>query len=119
LPGLIFEIYDSEDVFHYSFVENKNLPKTFDTSDFLETHYGKKPIYVTLKQYQKTQLDNYHNVVKNLIDFLEKGNSIASDNDKPLDSKEDIMQQRQNIQQGIKNYYLPIERDKAIPYPEN
>ncbi|MGC4128074.1 MAG: GLPGLI family protein [Bergeyella sp.] len=117
LPGLILEIYDSEDIFHYTFSESKNLPKTFDTSDFLETHYGKKPISVSLKQYQKVKLDYYNNIIEDLNKFRENGGDIASEKD--IKSKEDIINQKKNIQRSIRNYYLPIERDKAIIYPEN
>lgn len=117
LPGLILEIYDSENVFHYTFIESKNLAKTFDTSDFLETHYGKKPINVSLKQYQKVELDSYNNVIEELNQLREKGVDIASD--KEINSKEDIINQKKDIQRSIRNYYLPIEKDKAINYPEN
>ena len=116
LPGLIFEIYDSEDTFHYNFVENKNLPKTFDTSDFLETHYTKKPISVSLEQYHKVKLDYYHNIVEVLKEFAKKGGSIASEHD--VSSPQEIEKRRKALQQSIKKYYFPLEKDKAIPYPK-
>ena len=34
LSGLIFEIYDSENIFHYSLIKSLNLPETFDTNNF-------------------------------------------------------------------------------------
>jgi len=115
LSGLIFEIYDSENVFHYNLVHSIKLPKAFDTSDFLETHYGKKPITVTLKQYQKVKLDYYNNVVEILNEFAKKGGTIASD--QSLSSPEEISKKRKFLQESIKKYYLPIEKDKAISYP--
>ena len=118
LSGLIFEIYDSENVFHYTFVENKNLPETYDTTDFLETHYGKKPIDVSLKKYQDMRLVYYHNIVQDLSDFVEQGWQIASVSDNTsLDNKTKILAEKKAIQQSIKDFYMPIERDKAIPYP--
>jgi len=117
LSGLIFEIYDSEDLFHYTLVKSKNLPKTFETNNFLETHYGKKSIPITLKQYQKVKLDYYNNIIEDLDKFRENGGSIASE--KEINSKEDIIKQKKEMQMGIKNYYLPIEKDKAIPYPKD
>lgn len=117
LSGLIYEIYDSENIFHYSLVKNKNLPETYSTTDFLETHYGKKPIPVSLKQYQKVKLDYYTNIVEVLNEFAKKGGTIASDHD--LSSPEEIEKRRKSLQQSIKKYYLPIEKDKAIPYPKN
>lgn len=118
LSGLIFEIYDTENVFHYTFIENKNIPETYNTTDFLETHYGKKPIKVSLKKYQDMRLVYYHNIVQDLNNFVEKGGQIASvSEDKSLNNKEEILAEKKAIQQSIKDYYLPIERDKAIPYP--
>lgn len=38
LPGLIYEIYDSEELFHYTLVKIQNLPHDYDTFNFLETH---------------------------------------------------------------------------------
>lgn len=116
LPGLIYEVYDTQDIFHYSLVKNKNLPKTYDTTEFLETHYGKKPIDVSLKQYHKVKLDYYHNIVEVLNEFSKKGGTIASEQE--FNSPEDIERKRKTLQQSIKKYYFPIELDKSIPYPE-
>ena len=117
LPGLIFEVYDSENAFHYNFVENKNLPETFDTSDFLETRYGKKPIAISLKQYHNLKLDYYNNIVEVLSEFQKKGGTIASKED--LSTPEEIAKKRKALQQTVKNYYFPIELNTAIPYPDN
>lgn len=117
LSGLIFEIYDSENVFHYSLIRSINLSKIYDTNNFLETHYGKKPIAVTLKQYQKVKLVYYNNIIEDLNNFREKGGSI--DSEKEINTKEDIINQKKELQASIKNYYMPIEKDKAIPYPKD
>ncbi|QNS40292.1 GLPGLI family protein [Chryseobacterium manosquense] len=117
LSGLVYEVYDSENIFHYALTKNKNLPKTYDTTDFLETHYGKKPIPISLKQYQKVKLDYYNNIVEVLHEFAKKGGTIASEHD--LSSPEEIEKKRKTLQQSIKKYYLPIEKDKAIPYPND
>ncbi|MDV2446362.1 GLPGLI family protein [Elizabethkingia anophelis] len=115
LPGLIFEVYDSEDIFHYSMVKSESLSKTFETKAFLETHYGNKPISITLEQYHKLKLDHYNNIVEVLNQYREKGVSIAPDNE--LSTKEEISRKRKSLQDNIKKYYLPIEKDNAIPYP--
>lgn len=117
LSGLIYEIYDSQNVFHYSLVKNKNIPQIYDTNNFLETHYGKKPIPVSLKQYQKVKLDYYNNIVEVLNEFSKKGGTIASEHD--LSSPEQIEKRRKSLQQSIKKHYLPLEVDKAIPYPKD
>ncbi|MDQ8140574.1 GLPGLI family protein [Chryseobacterium sp. CFS15] len=117
LSGLIFEIYDSENIFHYTLVKSITLPEAFDTSNFLETHYGKKPIAVSLKQYHKIKLDSYNNVIEEFSDFIRKGGTLASDDD--LSTPEKIRERKKSIQKSIKEYYLPIEKDKAIPYPKD
>ena len=116
LSGLIFEIYDTENRFHYNLVEIINLPETFDTKEFVETYYGKKPILIKLKQLHQLKLNYYHNIVEDLNNFREKGGSISSNDE--LDSKEKILQEKKSIQQSIKKYYLPLEKDKAINYPD-
>lgn len=118
LSGLIFEVFDYENIFHYTLMRSQKLPKTYDTSDFLETRYGKLAMPITLQQYHKLKLDYYNNIVQTLSDFKEKGNSIASGNgERELHSKEDILAERKAIQKSIKKYYLPVEKDRAIPYP--
>ena len=117
MSGLVYEVYDSENIFHYALTKNKNLTKTYDTTDFLETHYCKKPIPISLKQYQKVKLDYYNNIVEVLNEFAKKGGTIASEHD--LSSPEEIEKKRKTLQQSIKKYYLPIEKDKAIPYPND
>lgn len=116
LSGLIFEINDSENIFHYTLVKSVNLPQTYDTNFFLETRYGKKAVPITLVQYHKVKLVYYNNIIEDLEKFRENGGSIASENE--INSKEDIIKQKKQIQKSIKDYYLPIEKDRAIPYPK-
>lgn len=115
LSGLIFEVYDSEDLFHYTLIKSSKLSQSYDTTNFLETHYGKKPVPITMKKYNEIKLVYYNNIIEDLNKFRENGGSIASE--KEISSKEDIINQKKEMQAGIKNYYLPIEKDKAIPYP--
>ena len=41
LPGLIFEICDSENIFHYILIKSENISETYDTSDFRNTLWKK------------------------------------------------------------------------------
>lgn len=115
LSGLIFEIYDEEYIFHYSLVKSSNVAEKYDTSYFLETHYRKKPLEISWKKFQKIKIDSYNNLVEDVNDFREKGGFI----DAKLISKEAILKERKSMQEVFRNYYLPIEKDKAIPYSEN
>ncbi|MDR2204995.1 MAG: GLPGLI family protein [Flavobacteriaceae bacterium] len=121
LPGLIFELNDDKNDFVYSLIKSINLPKTFDTSHFLETHYGNQPISVTLKQYHKVKLDYYNDpytkTKSELKELLENGGSLTIGGEKII-RPEQLDQKRKQMQQWIKEDYNPIESDKAIPYPD-
>lgn len=117
LPGLIFEIYDAEDIFHYTMIKSQNLSTTYDTSYFLETHYGKKPLPLTLQQFHKIKMDSYNNIVEIHDQYRKAGVDI--DGDGHLSSKEAIQKERKQLQDQIRNYYTPIEKNNAIPYPES
>jgi GLPGLI family protein len=100
LPGLIFEIYDNENIYHYTLLQSHNLSNTFNTSDFLETHSGKKPISINLKQYHKIKLDYYNNIGNILNKYNDEGVSIATEKD--IKSKEDIYNQIKIFAKTIK-----------------
>lgn len=116
LPGLIFELYDETTDFKYSLINSINLPSTFDTTNFLETHYGVKPIPVTLKQYHKIKLDRYNDPVAEIRKVLKDG-GVININGQNIKTTEELDQRRKLLQEMTKKYYNPVERDKAIPYP--
>lgn len=116
VPGLIFQLSDDKNNFEYSLVKSTNLNETFDTSNFLETHYGIKPVSVNLKQFYKVKLDYYHDPVSEMRNNLKNGGTIIINGSK-ITSQEQLDQQRKFVQENIKKYYYPIELDKAIPYP--
>jgi GLPGLI family protein len=116
LPGLIFELSDDKNDFEYSLIKSKNLPKTFDTTDFLETYYGESPIKVSLKQYHKKMIEHYNNPFVEPKEALKRGAIIKIDG-KQITSPEQFDQKRKQTQERTKKYYNPIELDKAIPYP--
>ncbi|MDY3538150.1 GLPGLI family protein [Riemerella anatipestifer] len=116
LPGLIFELSDETNDFKYSLIKSLNLSVTFDTKNFLETHYGVKPIYITLKQYHKIKIDSYNDPVAEVRKTLKNG-GVVNINGQNITSLEELDQKRKFLQEMIKKYYKPIEKNKAIPYP--
>ena len=92
------------------------MPTTYDTSNFLETHYGIKPIPVTLKQYHKIKIDRYNDPVAEIRKVLKDGGTINI-NGQNIKTTEELDQRRKFLQEMTKKYYNPVERDKAIPYP--
>jgi GLPGLI family protein len=120
LPGLIFELKDDGNNFVYSLTKSFNLPETFDTSGFLESHYGKNPIPVILKQYYKIKLDFYNDpfakIRTNLAETLKTG--TVQVNGEEITSVDQLDQKREFVRKMLKKYYNPVELDKAIPYPD-
>ena len=60
LPGIIFEIADSQNHYQYRLVKNYKLDKDYDTSNFLETHYGKSPIKIDFKKLNEMKINHYN-----------------------------------------------------------
>lgn len=116
LPGLIFEVEDQEKNFIYKLVKNKKLSGTYDTTNFLETYYGKKPLFITYQQFVKLKLDDYENLFANLTTVLKNGGTINM-NGENIMSITQLEQRRKGQQESIRRFYNPIELDKAIPYP--
>ncbi|MFX1651956.1 GLPGLI family protein [Riemerella anatipestifer] len=116
LPGLIYEIYDTERKFHYVLIKNKVLPEVYDTRNFLETYYGKNPLKIDHEQLVKLMLDDYRDPVAYLTRILKGGGSVNI-NGEDISSISQLDQKRKMMQESIIKHYLPIELDKAIPYP--
>lgn len=118
LPGLIFELQDDQGTYIYTLLKSINLPETFATNNFLETHYGKQPVKVTLKQFHKVKMDYYNDPVADMKNALKNGGTVVIRGEK-ITSQEQLDQKRKFLQEIIRKNYNPIEPDKAIPYPEN
>lgn len=114
LPGMILEIYDTKSNFLFQLVEIKKMPKSVDTSTFLENLNQTKALPITEKQWVKLQMDYYKNPGK---DF--KGGTIyvqGKDGQMKavqMDSKEMV----EGTQKLLKKHNNPIELDKAMRYP--
>lgn len=118
LPGLIFELQDDKGDYNYTLVKSVNLPETFETTNFLETHYGKQPVKVTLKQFQKVKLDYYNDPIAEMKNALKGGGTIVINGEK-ITTQEQLDQKRKFLQKDIVSHYNPIELDKVIAYPKN
>lgn len=116
LPGLIFEVEDSEKHYVYKLVSNTQLRETADTSNFLETFYGDNPIAINWKKYEKLMLDEYNDPFNRLAKSLREGKSIRIGSEE-ITSTSQLDARRRSYQETIKKYYNPIERDKLINYP--
>lgn len=114
LPGLIFELSDDKNDFIYKLVKSKELPGTFNTSNYLENHYGQKPLAVSRKQFHKIKLDYYENPTAMYSQMFKEGNLYIGG--EHVTTQEQLDSKKKFIQNYLYKSYNPIEIDKAIPY---
>ncbi len=75
---MIFEISDDKQNFYFSLINSWKLPKTYDTSDFLENFAGQKAIFkLTEKVIMKMQLEFFNYPLR---DLRESFNPNAEEN---------------------------------------
>lgn len=116
LPGLIVEIYDSQNHYHYELTKVTKLSKASDTTGILERQRGKKPIDITLATYQRLLLDHYIEPYKHLLSS-ESFSLYDANIKKEYTKTQELREAKTNEQSRIKKYYNPLELDKAVIYP--
>ncbi len=110
LPGLILEVYDNSNNYHFTFIGNRKVRES-DSSRFFETEQGNKPFSVTMDEWKKIQLSYFLNPLKDFEDGLIVEDSNGNKNQ--VDSRAAT----KNIQDDIRKNNNPIELDKALKYP--
>lgn len=115
LPGLIFQIQDTKNYFKYTLLKSSTLTHEYDTSDFLETHYGSVPVEIGNEKYKKLLLDLYNDPVAEMRNSLKNG-GIVTINNQSVKSLQDLDNQRKFIQENIRKNYNPIEINEAVDY---
>lgn len=112
LPGLIFILTDDNNDFSYSLIKNKKLKITYETENFLENHYDKKPIKITTENFNKYIIDLYDNPLRNILESMKNGNKVSL-KDREIQSIEELNQKKKMMQKMIKDRYIFIEKDTA------
>lgn len=106
LPGLIIEIYDDKNNYHFNLLEVKKNTFKIETNSFLENSYFRIPTEVTYKEIKNTLIKQYEDPYYSVKQQMMKNNQ-------PIDiSKQDEDEAREYI----KKYNNPIEIDKAVIY---
>lgn len=118
LPGLIFEISDTQKNFIYHLVKNQELAEIYPTDDFLESNFGNRAIPINEKQKQKLLLEFYNDPFSFERTNFSKTNSNLNINigGKEIHSIDELNTQVKSMQEIIRKYNNPIEIDKAIHY---
>lgn len=118
LPGLIFEIYDDENIFSYKLIKNTNLKETYTASEvWVESYYQVFPLAISQKQWNKIQIDEYQNPFRNLYKVLSEGGQVGI-NGQNITSTTELDKKTIEEQALIRKYYLPLEKDKAVVFPK-
>ena len=119
LPGLIFEVADDKNNFKFSLLKSYQLKDTYDTSGFMESFAGKKPIMVDEKTLNKKRLELFNDP---LYEFKEKfknddGSTNFSVMGVKIKSLDQFKELTVKLQDKLRQDYNPIELDKAVHYP--
>lgn len=118
LPGLIVEISDSKNHYHYELTKVTKLASDSNTINIIEKPQGKTPIDITLGAYNKMLLDYYNEPFKDLISSSNGFSYYDGFSKKQYTKVEELRSARIDKQKRIKKYYNPIELDKAVKYPD-
>ncbi|WP_080778981.1 GLPGLI family protein [Chryseobacterium phocaeense] len=111
LPGLIFILEDHDKNFIYKLISNKKLDIEFDTREFVETHYGKPAIPISNEKFNKYIEDYYENPTRMLAEGIKNGQKTSFKNE-TIETIEELNKKKSMLQNGIKNRYIYIEKDK-------
>lgn len=119
LPGLIFEIADDRNMFSFKLMKSYQLKTTFDTSAFLESFAGQKPIQINEKTLTKKRLELFNDP---LYKFKERfinddGSTNFSVMGVKIKSLDQFKELTERLQEKFRREYNPIELDKAVHYP--
>lgn len=121
LPGFIFQVEDDKNNFKFSLIKSYKLQKTYDTSGFLETFAGMKPIKITQERYNKMLLENYSDPLHDFRETYSKNNDPKSKfyfnsiEIKDISQFKELTEMKKKM---IRQNNNPIELDKAVKYPE-
>ena len=117
LPGLIVELYDSKNHYHYKLTRITKLIKPSETYRVIEKWKGAKAIDISRETYQRLLLEHYNEPFKHLLmssSFI----YIDAVAGKRYTKAEQLKEARINSRLYIKKYYNPLELDKAVKYPD-
>lgn len=114
LPGLIFEVYDSQNYFHFLLQKGQKISWKSNSDRVTEKFYGKNPIKVTQKQLTKIYKSIYNRPLKQgnweFFDYNNNKYFRSTDNNEVL---KELIQMRQNKMKRRNN---PIDKRFMIDY---
>lgn len=117
LPGLIVEIQDNRNDYHFTLLKNEKLDNTYDTKNILEVRYGNAPLSVKEKTYIEKAKEYFNDPLHRIRESLRNGTSQSYDhNGTRYTRPEELIPLIRDEQNYILKYNNPIEINKAINY---
>lgn len=113
LPGMILEVYDTEDDYHFTFFQNKNIDTSLDWLKKFERYLGIEQLNIKSSDWQKVQL-NYYN---NPIPEYKRGKAKRVKDDGTDYNATDYRDWEKRIRSYIRNNSNAIEKDEIPNYP--
>lgn len=119
LPGLIFEIQDDQQNFIFSLVKSQKFKNTYDTSEFLESFGGKKPIPINEKILLKKRMELFNDPLRDFKEDFKNSNGAGKFSVLGIEVKsiEQFKELTERFQEMMRKENNPIEIDKAVKYP--
>lgn len=114
LPGLILEVYDDKENYHFTFIGNKKLSQNFDSEKFLKPYMSFRISKIKKKDWKQIQLNKYYSP---LAIYKTDEAIIIKENGQQQTLKE-IIDEEKEIQEEIRKYNNPIELDEIVHFPK-
>lgn len=112
LPGLILEVYDDNENFHFSFIQNKNYKTELNSDKIIKNLFDDRKIDIKEKDWKKIQLNFYNNPIPE----YKEGKAVITKDSGEDYTQDDYRNLERTIQKQIKTYNNPIELNEKIDY---
>ncbi len=112
LPGMILEVYDQDNDYHFSFFKNKNFSNFIDSEKIIEKYLGINKFRIDKKDWKKIQVNYYNNPIAE----YKTGEAMMLKNDGNKYNSQDYREIEKTIRSRIKKYNNPIELDEKIDF---
>lgn len=119
LPGMIVEIYDDKENYHFSLNRSENFPET----QFISFYKNAKArgVEIPYSKYKSMLLSYYLDPIKFINSGqieIDENHKLGLEDGREIYKPEELRLYAIEEQQRIKKYNNPIELDKAVKYPD-
>lgn len=119
LPGMIVEIYDDKENYHFSLNKSENFAETQLISFYKNAKA--RGVEIPYSKYKSMLLSYYQDPIKFINSGqieIDENHKLGLEDGRVIYKPEELRQYAIEEQQRIKKYNNPIELDKAVKYPD-